>query len=76
MRILLVALTTSVVVAGCTSPETVRRRGYGPGADVGNRPGTVQMHEGSDPFWKTPERIIGVHAPVNSAEQATQLSRP
>jgi hypothetical protein len=76
VRILFVVLAACLIVAGCTSPETERRRGYGPGADVGNRPATVKMHEGSDPFWKTPERITSGHAPVNTADQAEQLSRP
>jgi hypothetical protein len=61
--------------AGCASPEATRTRGGGPGADVGNRPTVVKMHEGSQPFWKTPERIVGEHAPLESARQADALSR-
>ena len=62
--------------AGCVSPETTRTRGGGPGADVGNRTAIVKMHEGSDPFWKTPERIAVEHPPLEPAEQARQLDRP
>jgi len=69
-------LVTSIAFAGCASPETSRTRGGGPGADVGNRPRIVEMHEGSQPFWKTPERITGEHVPLESSRQAYELSRP
>jgi hypothetical protein len=70
-----VLLIGCVGVAGCRSPETTRTRGGGPGADVGNRPRTVEMHEGSRPFWKTPDRIGVEHPPLAPAQQAEQLSR-
>jgi hypothetical protein len=64
-------------VIGCVSPETTRTRGDGPGADVGNKGPTVKLHEGSDPFWRTPQRIPGdQHPPLAPARQAQQLSRP
>jgi len=50
-------------------------RGGGPGADVGNRSKVVEMHEGSQPFWKTPKIIPAKHAPLDPASQADQLSR-
>ena len=63
-------------VCGCASPEATRTRGDGPGADVGNRGQTVKLHEGSDPFWKTPNRIPGEqHPPLAPARQAQQLDR-
>jgi hypothetical protein len=62
-------------VASCGSPEAKRTRGGGPGADVGNRSKKVEMHEGSRPFWKTPERIAVDHPPLASAQQADTLSR-
>jgi len=62
-------------VAACTSPEATRTRGGGPGADVGNRTKTVQMHEGSKPFAKTPQIIPTKHASTSSAAQAHELSR-
>ena len=62
-------------LAGCASPETMRTRGSGPGADVGNRGKTVQMHEGSRPFDKTPKIIPTQGPPLVSANQADQLSR-
>jgi hypothetical protein len=74
--ILTTLLIGCVAVGGCVSPETTRTRGHGPGADVGNRRPVVELHEGSDPFWKTPDRIPGEqHPPLASARQAQQLSR-
>jgi hypothetical protein len=61
------------VTVGCVSPESTRVRG-GRGADVGNRPKIVEMHDGSEPFWKTP-RLEASHPPLESARQAEQLSR-
>lgn len=71
---LLVACT---VLGGCVSPEAKRTRGGGPGADTGNRPRIVKMHEGSQPFWKTPVRIgdESEHPPLESARQAQEMSR-
>ena len=62
-------------VVGCSSPETARSRGSGPGADVGNRGKYIQMHEGSRPFEKTPKLIPAQGPPLVSANQADQLSR-
>jgi len=61
-------------LTACTSPETGRSRG-GAGADVGNRTKAVRMHEGADPFYKTPKLITSQSAPVASARQADKLSR-
>jgi hypothetical protein len=75
-RIALSMLLICVAVSGCVSPETTRTRGDGPGADVGNRRQPVKLHEGSDPFWKTPDRIGNErHPPLAPARQAQQLSR-
>jgi hypothetical protein len=62
-------------LAGCASPERTRTRGGGPGADIGNRAKVVEMHEGSQPFWKTPKVIPTKHPPLAPASQADQLSR-
>jgi hypothetical protein len=64
----------SLCVVGCASPETTRTRG-GRGADVGNRGKVVEMHEGSQPFWKTPKIIPAKHPPLDPANQADELSR-
>ena len=72
-------LTTLLIafaaLAACVSPETTRTRGGGPGADVGNRGKVVEMHEGSQPFWKTPKIIPAKHPPLDPANQADALSR-
>ena len=68
-----VLLIASTLAVGCASPEATRVRG-GRGADVGNRPQVVKMHDGAEPFWKTP-RDVGAHPPLESARQAEQLSR-
>ena len=72
---LAVLLIAFIALAACDSPETQRTRGGGPGADVGNRGQVVEMHEGSQPFWKTPDLIPTKHPPLAPASQADQLSR-
>ena len=70
--LLLIALAGMVA---CASPEATRVRGQGRGADVGNVTGSVAMHEGSDPYWRTP-RVRGLVGPaLDSARHADQLSR-
>ena len=69
-----VLLIGCIVAVGCVSPESTRQRG-GRGADVGNRPAVAKMHDGAEPFWKTPQRITTQHPPLESARQAEQLSR-
>jgi len=69
-----VLLIGCIIAVGCVSPEATRVRG-GRGADVGNRrPQVVEMHDGAEPFWKTPRRVAS-HGPLESARQAEQLSR-
>ncbi len=76
MRFALITVAALVFyLAACASPETTRTRGGGPGGDVGNRGKTVQMHEGSKPFEKTPKIIPAQGPPLVSANQADQLSR-
>jgi hypothetical protein len=43
-----------VLLTACASPEAVRTRGDGPGADVGNRRQPVEIHAGAHPYYKTP----------------------
>ena len=73
-RALPALLLVMAAAAGCDSPEAHRSRAGGPGADVGNRPENVRMHEGSEQFWKTPRRSPGGHPPLESSEQARQVS--
>jgi hypothetical protein len=71
-----IVVTAGAICAGCTSPESLRTRGGGAGADSGNRAEPVKMHGGSDPFWQTPDRIGDAHAPLDAALHARGLSRP
>jgi hypothetical protein len=70
----IIFLAVLCALAACTSPETGRSRG-GSGADVGNRTKVVRMHEGADPFYKTPKLIASQSGPLASARQADKLSR-
>jgi len=66
-----ITLALAAALAACASPEARRTRAGGPGGDVGNRRAVVQMHEGSDPYWKTPRRLPGrQQAPTVTAESA------
>jgi hypothetical protein len=47
----------AVALAACTSPEATRMRGGGPGGDTGNRDRVVEMHEGAEPYWRTPRLL-------------------
>ena len=75
MNLMLAVLIAFTALAACDSPETQRTRGGGPGADVGNRSKVVEMHEGSQPFWKTPQIISAKHPPLEPARQADEMSR-
>ena len=46
-------LLASVLLSGC-SPEAGRVRSGGPGADVGNRSATVDMHANTNPSYQEP----------------------
>ena len=71
----LALITLALMVTACASPEATRVRGGGSGADVRNVGGVVAMHEGSDPYWRTP-RVKGLAGPaLDSARQADRLSR-
>lgn len=69
-----VIVVALIATAACTSPEQERTRGGGPGADVGNRGKPVVMHEGSNPYEKTPRLIPAEAPPLEPASQARQLS--
>ena len=73
--VLRIVTTGVLLMLGCTSPEVTRTRGGGPGADVGNRQETVRMHEGARPFENTPKLIPSKHPPLESANQADEISR-
>lgn len=48
------SLALAGLLAACASPEATRTRAGGPGADVGNRNPVVVIHDGADPYWRTP----------------------
>ena len=50
----LAILAALVVGTACARPEAERVRGGGPGADIGNRDGKIEMHEGSVIYHSTP----------------------
>jgi hypothetical protein len=64
-RLALAAFT--VVLAGCESPEATRARGGERGADTGNRPSVVRMHEGSRVYENTPHVAPTQPSPADSA---------
>jgi hypothetical protein len=74
-HITILFLVVLCALAACASPETGRSRGGGAGADVGNRTKFVRMHEGADPFYKTPKLIPSQPPPLAPARQADTLSR-
>jgi hypothetical protein len=54
LRFALLLALLAAGLAACESPEARRTRGAGPGADVGNRRPVVDMHQGAQPYYKTP----------------------
>ena len=74
MRPVALIAFVSLATAGCASPEATRTRGGGSGADVGNRPATVRMHEGSRQYWKTPVMIRGDGPSLAPSEHARSVS--
>jgi hypothetical protein len=69
------ALASVLILGGCASPEVKRTRGGGAGADVGNRGSTVEMHEGADPYYGTPQLIDPQYARSNKPNTSERASR-
>ena len=57
VRAALAAILPALLLAACNSPEATRMRSGGRGGDIGNRGAGVEMHEGSRPYWQTPDRL-------------------
>jgi hypothetical protein len=71
-RSVIVLLAAGAALA-CSSPEAVRSRGSGAGADVGNHPrGDVQIHAGAEMYHGTRTQVdgIGRHAVIGGAVEA------
>lgn len=60
VRVVGTVAVTALLLTGCVSPEAVRRRGGGPGADPGNHSAVVEMHAGSKMYYRTPCRTVNV----------------
>jgi hypothetical protein len=69
----LAAMALLAVLGGCTSPEATRMRAGGPGGDVGNR-GDVELHGGSQPYYRTPTAGDGLLP--RPAKAAASAARP
>jgi hypothetical protein len=69
----LIAVALLAALGGCTSPEATRMRAGGPGADVGNR-GDVELHGGSQPYYRTPTAGVGLLP--RPAKAAAVAARP
>ena len=69
------ALAAVLILAGCSSPEVKRTRGGGAGADVGNRGANVEMHEGADPYYRTPQLIDPQYARSGKPNDSERASR-
>jgi hypothetical protein len=57
MRALAPLLVLLLALGACTSPEATRQRAGGAGGDVGNRGDDVELHAGSQPYWRTPPAL-------------------
>jgi len=68
-------LAATLLLVACTSPEAERTQGGGPGADTGNRPDFVRMHEGSKPYEETPRLIRAEGPPLDGAQSAREAGR-
>ena len=75
MKRTLLLLIAALATGACTSPETMRTRGGGPGADLGNRGAVVRMHEGSRPYAGTPKLIGAEHPSLDGARHASEFGR-
>ena len=72
-RVLIIAIAAAL--AACTSPESTRTRGGGPGADVGNRSAVTRMHEGAKPYERTPKLTTTEPPALDPATHADRESR-
>ena len=50
----------AAAVAGCASPEALRVRGGGPGADTGHHGSSAEIHGGAKIYYRTPCRTAKV----------------
>jgi hypothetical protein len=72
IKVILTTLSAALLLLSCDSPEVKRTRGGGPGADLGHRGQTVEMHAGSEPYHGTPQLIDSGHAFIGSETKRQQ----
>ena len=72
-KLVLQAAAAAFLLSACQSPEAQRTRGGGRGGDLGYRGSSVDMHEGADPYHKTPQLIDARHAKAGANQK--QASR-
>ena len=72
MRALAPLLVLLVGLGACTSPEATRQRAGGAGGDVGNRGNGVELHEGSQPYWRTPAALRSPNGTPIAASPASR----
>lgn len=76
VRAVAMVLGLAGLLAGCGSPEATRVRGGGPGADTGNHGSVVQLHDGAEPYWRTPRRLArDLTGDISGAREAERASR-
>jgi hypothetical protein len=71
----ILTIGTALLLLGCESPEVKRTRGGGRGADLGHRDRNVDMHEGADPYYQTPQLIDSRYARAGNAKNSDRLTR-
>ena len=63
--------TLAAAVAGCTSPESTRTQGGGPGADTGNAAATIAVGGyGAQPSYPDRRRLDDMFQRLQSANRA------
>jgi hypothetical protein len=72
IKIILTTVSAALLLLGCESPEVKRTRGGGPGADLGYRGQTVEMHAGSEPYHDTPQLINPEYVSAGSDNKRQQ----
>lgn len=70
-RIVAVILISLTLLLAACSPEASRERGGGPGADIGNRGATVELHGSEEAreriYYQTPARGRGIERSSRAA---------
>jgi hypothetical protein len=72
MRALAALALLVLAVGACTSPEATRQRAGGAGGDVGNRGDAVELHAGSQPYWRTPSALRSPRGAAVAASPAAK----